>query len=146
MNNTRSFTLIRLAGLALLATALSAGLLSAEDYEGKFTLPFEARWGLATLPPGDYSFRLDTANARHLAKVYGKNGGFLVWPVGVSDVDVPGRNELIIVRTGRAGRIRALHLAEPGLLFSYAAPKSERQMLAQAPELIQRIPVAVSGK
>lgn len=45
MTNTRTSTLIRVVFLALLATVISAGLLSAEDFQGKFTLPFEAKWG-----------------------------------------------------------------------------------------------------
>jgi hypothetical protein len=33
-----------------------------------------------------------------------------------------------------------------GLVFYYGPPKGEPPMLAQAPVLIQRIPVVVSGK
>ncbi len=58
MKQTRSFTTVRLAVFALLATVVFAGLLSAEDYRGKFTLPFEAKWGTAALPPGDYTFEV----------------------------------------------------------------------------------------
>lgn len=59
---------------------------------------------------------------------------------------VAGPSALIIVRRGRTGFVRALRLAEVGATLEYQPPKGERQMLAQAPELIQRIPLSVSGK
>ena len=72
MNRTRNLTSVKLVLLALLATVVSAGVLSAEDFAGKFTLPFEARWGMAVLPAGDYEFRLDTATSAPLVRVTGK--------------------------------------------------------------------------
>ena len=51
MNRTRNLTSVKLVLLALLATVVSAGLLSAESYEGTFTLPVVTRWGAVILPP-----------------------------------------------------------------------------------------------
>jgi hypothetical protein len=137
----------------LLATALSAGLLSAEDLKGTFTLPFEVRWGTAILPAGDYSFTIDTGDPLHLATVRGRDGAAMIMASGTSDRQFSGRNALFLVRRGRAGTVRALHLATPGigspkggLVFHYSPPKSEPLLLAQAPELIQSVPVVVSGK
>jgi hypothetical protein len=62
MKSTRSLKSVRILLLAVLAAALSASLASAQDYEGKFTLPFEARWGMAVLPPGDYTFHVTACN------------------------------------------------------------------------------------
>jgi hypothetical protein len=155
MTKTRTFTLIRVVFLALLATALSAGLLSAEDYKGTFTLPIEARWGSATLPPGDYSFTVNTAFANHLAKVTDQDGNWvaMIMASGTSERQFSGRNALFLVRRGRVGTVRALHLAtrgtdspKGGLVLYYSPPKSEPPLLAQAPELLQRIPVVASGK
>ena len=146
MKTTRSFKLVRLLALALLATVVSAGLLSAEDFEGKFTLPCEAKWGLATLPAGDYSFRLNTVVAPYTITVRGENGNAMIMAWGNSDSGVSGRSELILVRRGKTGTVRALHLAEAGRIFTYAAPKGEPQLLAQTPVLIQRVPLSVSGK
>ncbi|MBZ5516459.1 MAG: hypothetical protein LAN62_16730 [Acidobacteriia bacterium] len=146
MNNTRSFTLVRVAFLALLATVLSAGLLSAEDYRVTFTLPCEARWGEATLPPGDYSMIVDTASPYKVTVIRGENGRRFVLPMGINDHQFAGRSVLVLVRHGGQGTVRALRLTGPGLVFSYAPPKGESRLLAQAPELIQRIPVGASGK
>lgn len=148
MNNARSFTLVRLVFLALLAASLSAGLASAQNYKGQFTLPFEARWGVATLPPGDYSFRLDTAVAPYMAHIQreGQTVAMIMANGGSSDSSPSERSQLIVVRHGKQGTIRALQLAEAGRAFFYTVPKAERQLLAQAPELIQRIPITMTGK
>jgi hypothetical protein len=148
MNRIRTFTLIRVAFPALLATVVAAGLLSAEDFAGKFTLPFEAKWGLATLPPGDYAFRINPAVAPYTAQVQreGKVVAIITASQGRSESGPSGQSQLIVVRRGKKGTIHALQLADPGVVLTYTEPKAERQLLAQAPELIQRIRVVVSGK
>jgi hypothetical protein len=153
MTKTRTFTSIRVVFLALLATVASVGLLSAEDYKGTFTLPFETRWGKAVLPAGDYSFTIHTTKSPQLATIRGENGSVFAMPSGYSNREVNGRSELILVRRGNKGTVRALALAAPGhgspnggIVFSYALPKAESPLLARAPELIQRVPVVVSGK
>jgi len=57
-----------------------------------------------------------------------------------------GSNEsaLIMVRHGREGTVPPLRLAEKGVTITYPPPKGERQMLAQEPELIQRLPIVAS--
>lgn len=145
MTNTRTFTNIRVV-LLLLAVFASAGLLSAEDYSGKFTLPVETKWGTATLPPGDYTFKLNINVHPFTAKVSGKDVEAYIFSTGLSEKNPGGESALIIVRRGRNGTVRGLHLAKEGLVFTYAAPKGELPLLAQGPQLIQRIPVVVSGK
>jgi len=148
MNPTKGLTLIKVLFLALLATVASAGLLSAEDYKGKFTLPVETKWGTATLPAGDYEFKLNTNVAPYTIKVSGvsgKDGAVFIFAAGVSDASAPGQSTLIIVRRGRNGTVRAFHLAKEGLVFTYGAPKGEL-LLAEGPQLIQRIPVLIAHK
>ena len=146
MEKTLNFRFFRLAIVALLATVVSAGLLSAEDIVGKFTLPFEAKWGLATLPAGDYQFNLNTAVSPYTVTLRGQDKTVMIMSEGASSEDVSNRSELVIVRKGRTGTIRALHLSDVGRTFLYAPSKGERQLLAQGPVLIQRIAVSVSGK
>ena len=60
MNSNRSLRLVKLLMLALLTACFGASLANAQAAHGKFNLPFEARWGQSNLPPGNYSFTLDT--------------------------------------------------------------------------------------
>jgi hypothetical protein len=59
MKTMKNFTLLKLAMGSLLAICFNAGFANAQNVAGKFTLPFEAHWGQATLPAGDYSFMLE---------------------------------------------------------------------------------------
>ena len=148
MTKNRTFTSIRVIFLALAATVASVGLLSAEDYKGTFTLPFETKWGRATLPPGDYTFKLNMNVSPFTAKVSGNDVQAYILATGIDDRNVAGQSALIIVRHGRKGTVRALRLADRGLVFTYPLPKSERRMLmlAQKPELFQRLQIVASAK
>ena len=146
MTHTRTSTLIRVVFLALLATVASVGLLSAEDYRGKFTLPFETKWGGATLPPGDYTLQLNTGVPPYTVRVSGDGAGAFISTWDVSNGKGSGRSSLIIVRNGPKGTVLALQLADRGMVFTYRLPKGERQMLAQKPELFQRLLIVASAK
>jgi hypothetical protein len=147
VKNTRNHSMLRLFGLALLAVGLTAGLASARDYQGKFTLPFEASWGQATLAPGDYTFTLEADAGPYTVRLRRRDQGVaIILAEGVSTAKASERSELIVVRHGKKGTIRALHLSGPGLVFAYHAPKAEKPMLAEGPHLIQRVPVYVAAK
>ena len=144
MTNTRTSTLIRVLFLALAATVASVGLLSAEDPKGTFTLPFEVRWGTAVLPPGDFSFKVDNTN--YVITIRGENQAAMVISNERRIDNHAGTSALIVARYGKRCTVRALRLAEQKVVFSYPAPRGERPMLAQAPELLQRIPILMASK
>ena len=149
MTNTRTFRLIRVIFLALLATVASVAPLSAADYTiytGRFTLPFEAKWGTATLPPGEYTFTLNQATVEGSLKVtsHDLKSTVFVHVQGVLERDFTGQSALIMVRSGGKYKVRALHATEIGKVLTFGTSQAERQMLAQGPELIQRIPVLIA--
>jgi hypothetical protein len=147
MKSTRSLKSVRILLLAVLAAALSASLASAQDYEGKFTLPFEARWGKAVLPAGDYSFRVNASQIPCMVSVsQGRQTLAFILTSDTTRGRVAGSSALIAVRSAGSYRIRALQLAEAGVVLEYMPPKAERQMLAQQPVLFQRVPVIAAGK
>ncbi len=147
MNSTRSFTLVKSLVLGTLAASLSAGPVSAQSvYKGKFTLPFEVRWGGAVLPAGDFTFSLNSASLTGIFTVRGEKQTAMILPVAISDRASSGPSELLIAPSAGKRTVRALHLEELGLDFYYRAPKAEKQAIAQAPELLQRIPILVAGK
>jgi hypothetical protein len=148
MSLTRSSKLVASLGLALLAGCFTANLASAQDlYKGRFTLPFEARWGHVVLPAGEYSFTLDHLSLAGKVTIEAESGRY----VGVimnqvfSDQQTVDRSELVLVRSGGIYAVRALRLEELGMTLEYAAPKTGKQIISQAPQLLQRIPVAMGG-
>ena len=148
MKVTQRFKSVRILFLAVLAVGLSAGVASAQKVEGKFTLPFEARWGRAVLPAGDYTFNVETSTSPYIVMIrHNRNGvAYVMADSVISRGDFSGSSALIAVRSGGKLRIRILRLREVGAIFGYYVPKAERQFIAQAPELLQRIPVSVQGK
>jgi hypothetical protein len=147
MNSTRSLKSVRILLLAVLAAGLSASLARAQEYEGKFTLPFEARWGVAVLPAGDYTFRANASQIPCMVSVsQGQQIVALILTNGTDRGEVAGSSALIAVRSAGSYRIRALQLAEAGVVLEYSPPKAERQILAQQPVLFQRMPVIAAGK
>jgi hypothetical protein len=148
MSLNRSFKLVAPLALALLAGCFTANLASAQDaWKGTFTLPFEARWGQIVLPAGEYSFTLDHALVGSIVTIQAETGQTLgfVQTQGIYDRQTFDRSELILVRSGGNYTIRALRLAELGLTLEYSVPKTEKQLITQAPRLLERIPVTMGG-
>jgi hypothetical protein len=74
----------------------------------------------------------------------GRALGFIMNPA-ISDAQTFDRSELVLVRIGGNYRIRALRLGGLGVTLEYSVPKTERQLIVQGPQLLQRIPVAMGG-
>ena len=147
MKSTRSLKSVRVLLLAVLAAGLSASLANAQEYEGKFTLPFEARWGGAVLPAGDYTFRVNPSEPPCMVSVsQGQQIVALILTSSTTRGEVAGSSALIAVHSAGSSHIRALQLAEAGVVLEYSPPKAERQLLAQQPVLFQRMPVIAAGK
>jgi hypothetical protein len=148
MRLNRSLKLVAPLALALLAGCLTANLASAQEaYRGKFTLPFEARWGQVVLPAGEYSFTLDHGTVGGIVSVREETGRAVgyVQTEGIYDRQTFDHSELVLVRSGENYAIRALRLADLGLTLEYSVPKTGRQLIVQSPQLLERIPVAMGG-
>ena len=139
--------LLRNLVLVVASAFIFAGVASAQEYRGAFTLPFAAKWGGATLPAGDYTFDVDSHNGASIVRI--ERGTRNVGVVMAQSKDQSYRSdgsELIVTRGGGRARIRALHLADAGMDLRFSAPKAEALELASNPVLIQRIPLSRSGK
>ena len=132
--------------LALLAAALSPGLVNAADSaQGKFTLPMAVQWGKAELPAGDYTFTLASAGLPAMVTVRSEtkgSTGAMVFAHAYNPASSSDGSSLTIGRSGDRGFISSMHLAELGITFYYAPPKQDRELLAQGPELIQRVAIS----
>ncbi len=142
MNTIRNSKLLRLLGLALLAVCFNAGHASAQVFQGKFTLPFEARWGQAILPAGDYSFRLDSVDPACLVQVYRGNRVVAMLLAQANTQADSGRAQLTVVR----GAVRTLSLPSIGVVLQYAPHHFKHLTAPEERELAQIVPVATTGK
>lgn len=148
MNTNRSLRMVKFAVLVLLTACMGASLANAQTAAGKFNLPVEVRWGQAVLPPGNYSFTLNfTANLpAYTVVVRGEGHTASMIASTIVDNNHSGKSELIVERNGVRGTVRALRLPYAGLVIYYPVPRAERPVLAQAPALIQRLPILMAQK
>jgi hypothetical protein len=142
MNGIRISSLIRFSGLALLAACFVAGHANAQVFQGKFTLPFSARWGKAILPAGDYSFTLDSVDTTCMLRVYrGKNGAGMVLSQSY-DKSYSGHAELTV----EEGTVRALNIPELGIVLQYAPQHPKHITAPEERQVAQLVPVKAVGK
>jgi hypothetical protein len=148
LKSTRSFSWIKVVALVFLASCAGASLANAQEFRGQFSLPFEARWGAAVLPAGEYTFTLDEHASQRLVIVRGEAQQAMVLPQNVEFRAIPHQSALIAVRSGGEYRIRGLYIDALGMFLDYGltAGGQKHSKIAQAPVLIRRLPVAVAGK
>ncbi|HEV2351482.1 MAG TPA: hypothetical protein VG028_16735 [Terriglobia bacterium] len=164
MNANRK--LASLFAVALAATVLSAGSafaqgLSTVQARGKFTLPFEAHWGLATLPAGQYTFEMghnmgDTTLVELRSEGKGRQHAIIL-TMAQQQSPAAKTSELVCIRQGNTGIVRSLVLATLGETIYFSIPRNEQilartsggktpTLVAEGPELIQRIHVEAAGE
>jgi hypothetical protein len=123
MKSQNNFPAIQFAMFGLVASLLLVGVaLAAPIYRGSFTLPYDARWGQATLPAGDYMIRFEDVGSRAFLVVKetksGRDVAFLA-PVATNETTSTGQSALLVTNQGNQRVIHSLRLAELGEVFVY---------------------------
>jgi len=142
MNGIRIFSLIKFSGLALLATCFVTGHANAQVAQGKFTLPFQARWGQATLPAGDYSFTLDSVDMKSRLCVFHERNIVDMIVAQSYDKASSGRAELTVEQ----GTVRSLRLPELGIILQYAPQRPKQLTAPEERQLAQLVPITAASK
>ena len=150
MKSIRSFLLVKSLLFGLLAAGLSPRLATAQaSVEGKFTLPFEARWGNALLQPGDYSFSIQSTDlpARVVIRREPRGGQIaMVLARGWDSSSSSDQSALTVAHRGGKVSISSLYLGKLGLTFYYSIPQPKKELLARGPELARHVPVSGPAK
>ncbi len=142
--------MLTIATLALAGTF--AGTANAQyQAAGSLTLPFDAMWGNAVLPAGDYTFSVQSPNAAGgsvYLVTFTQKGQRGVTITSMQDLGarIGEKNMLVAVRSGGSRRIRSLHLPIANLVVSFWVPKEERTLIAGAPQPIESVPVLIAMK
>jgi hypothetical protein len=122
------------AGLLLTACLFGTAANAQSGLQGRFTLPFEARWGQAVLPPGDYqltfvpfgvSTELVIRDANSLRPV-------ALEPVNVRENGKGGRSTLLIDMRGNQPVVYSLTIAELSEAFVYERPAAQARPVGEA--------------
>jgi hypothetical protein len=141
METNRKFTVLKLLVLGALVAGLHAKPASAQLIQGKFTLPFTARWRATTLPSGEYSFKLDTLADHGAVQLYrGTRGVALILAQCIGD-NRSDRSKMVLEN----GTVRELSLPQIGATLYYPAPNPRHRAAPEQPQVAQIIPVAVAG-
>jgi hypothetical protein len=134
---------VMLAGVLAAATVwgVASHAQSSTVVKGQFTLPFEAQWGKLNLQPGSYTFSVKAENSAYIVAV--NEGRRPVGFVLASDFAAPnsqqqGDHALLCVRHSGECSVGALKMPEGVFYFNLPGSKT---LLAQQPDLIQRVPV-----
>jgi len=70
----------------------------------------------------------------------------VVMPLFVEHRTMAGQSALITVHSGDDYKIQGLYIAELGMFLDYGVAGGKKQLIAQTPVLIRRLPVAAAGK
>ncbi|HEV3482632.1 MAG TPA: hypothetical protein VGR97_09925 [Candidatus Acidoferrales bacterium] len=128
--------------------AIVPGLHAGPFGEGRFKLPFDAQVGKMTLPTGDYTFSVDRAEGSYgLIRVYrGTESVGIMVPQELDYYHGQGRNSaLLCIRHDGKVTIRALRLPNIGTYY-FEMPKDLKTLVAQQPQMLETVPVQVSGE
>jgi len=143
---TSPATLRLLLGVVLAAFVFTAAANAQPSFAGKFTLPYEVRWGQAVLPAGDYVIRMDsTASPAKISPANGSSAGvYTEYPL-VEDSHMGGLY-LTITNHANQRRVRSLNLPQLGKAIVFVPlTKSEREALAKAGQ-IDTVPIVTAKK
>lgn len=132
MKSVRNLKVASNVALVALALCCSAGLGSAQDaYKGKFTLPFEARWGSAVLPAGDYTITMPSQTSPYVLYLRGESKSAIILANGSDTKALSDHSQLTLVDVGGRYVIRTLEAGEIGLTLDYALPGAKAKPMAQ---------------
>jgi hypothetical protein len=106
--------------LGLLVSFLWAGVANATPlYRGRFSLPYEVRWGQAVLPAGEYLVRFDNVKTRVFVVIKdAKSGKDVAYLAPVATSEAHGTSALLITDEGERV-VHSFRVAELGETFIY---------------------------
>jgi hypothetical protein len=145
VKSIRNLKLAMKVGFMALALCLAASQGKAQGtYKGQFTLPFEARWGIAVLPPGDYtiSLDLDISRAPNYLLVRGEGKTAMIMANVADQKEISNHSQLTVVKTAAGYAVQTLDAGQAGLTLSYPVPENKRDREAREQYSELRLPVS----
>lgn len=128
---------------AVIAPRLQAG----PAVQGKFTLPFNAKWGKISLPAGDYTLAINHYNSMTTVVIArsGRNVGVTLPEIFDYTENKSKTAELVCIRHNGMVTVRELRVPQVGTYY-FPLPKDLKLMAAQQPEMIETVPLQSLGE
>jgi hypothetical protein len=148
MKGSRKGILWAALAAVIAIAAIVPGLQAGPSADGRFKLPFDAQVGKMTLSTGDYTFSVDrNAGSYGLVRVYrGTESVGIMVPQELDYYHGQGQNSaLLCIRHDGKVTIRAMRLPNIGTYY-FQLPKDLKTLVAQQPQMIETVPVQVSGE
>jgi hypothetical protein len=114
--------------------------------QGTFVLPFEVQWGGKTLQPGEYHFRLPSAEfgaAMYIRDAQGR--AKLTVLTGTKDA-FSGPSILTVVKRNGKRYVSSLVIAHMGVKLDYQVPRQKTKAGELKEASVQIIPVHIAGR
>ena len=146
MNIKKNLSAVPFLMLGLLISLLWPGLANAAPLYGRFTLPYEVRWGQAVLPAGDYLLGFQEFGGRVFVLIRDAKSGkdiALLAPLGTSHAK--GTSALFIADEGNHRVVHSLRLAKLGEVFIYEPALARAEDIREAHK-VQTLPVVATNK
>jgi hypothetical protein len=127
--------------VAVTACAVIAPRLQATTaVQGKFTLPFDAKWGKVSLHAGDYKVAINnySSMATVVISQSGRNVGITLPEVFDYTENKSKTAELVCIRHNGIVTVRELRLPQVGTYY-FPLPKELKVMAAQQPQMIETV-------
>ena len=121
--------------LVMLTTAIGAQA-QQNSFQGRFTLPFEVRWGNSVLPAGDYSIVIPLLNLPGTVRSLEKDKSFGISIGHVGDLEAKTAYLTVVSRNG-GFRVTSMNLPSLNLSLMYA-PITESE---HKPQVAMRFPL-----
>ena len=145
MKTIRNNSLLRAFALGVLVFCLSATVANAQICSGKFTLPADVRWGLATLQAGNYTFNLDGARAGDMVRVF-QNGKVVAMLLPTSYTPAADGPAVLVIENGKSGStVREIRLPDSGVALYYGPHRPKHGTAAEEREVAQLIPITTAN-
>jgi hypothetical protein len=148
MNLKKNLSTFQLLTLGLLVSFLWAGVANAAPlYRGRFSLPYEVRWGEAVLPAGEYLLRFEDVQSRVFVVIQDATSGKdVAYLAPKTKSEAQGKSALLIADKGNQRVVHSLRLVELGEVFIYEPALVRGAKDAREAHKVQTLPIVAAKR
>ncbi len=136
MKAIRAFHFMQFAVVSAIAIGCTSETASAQAPAYKFRLPYEAHWGMVTLPAGNYSVTIDGIGTS--ARIHIHSGAKTLADIAAQSYDLKSSEKfaVTVVRSSSGNFVRDVTVPELGEVFHFPVKtkgRSSQEELAHLP-------------